>query len=68
MSGTATELAHPDREPVTFFTNRDGRFGIVGLAPGEWRLQTVGTNKQTYVLRIAEGADTASVGDLSPGS
>lgn len=68
MSGTATELAHPDREPVTFFTNRDGRFGIVGLAPGDWRLQTVGASKLTYELRISEGQDAITVGDLTPGS
>jgi len=68
VSGIATEAAHPDREPIPFFTNRDGRFGIVGLAPGEWRLQTVGGSKQTYQIQISEGEDTAAFGDIRPSS
>lgn len=66
VSGTATELAHPEREPVPFFTNRDGRFGLVGLAPGAWRLQTVGANARTYEVRIPETRDTLATGDLTP--
>jgi outer membrane usher protein len=66
VSGTATELAHPDREPIAFFTNRDGRFGIIGLAPGEWRLQTVGTPGQTYLLRVPETQETVAAGELKP--
>ena len=68
VSGTATELAHPEREPVPFFTNRDGRFGLVGLAPGAWRLQTVGTDGRTYEIRIPETRDTIVAGDLRPGA
>ncbi len=67
VSGTATEFAHPEREPVPFFTNRDGRFGLVGLAPGTWRLQTVGSDGRTYEIRIPETRDTLAVGDLRPG-
>jgi outer membrane usher protein len=62
VSGTATELAHPEREAVPFFTNRDGRFGLVGLAPGDWRLATV--TGLTYTLQIGETQDTVSAGDL----
>jgi outer membrane usher protein len=67
VSGTATELAHPEREPIAFFTNRDGRFGIVGLAPGVWRLETVGAAGKTYEVRFSETQETAAVGDLLPG-
>ncbi len=66
MSGTATELAHPEREPIAFFTNRDGRFGMVGLAPGVWRLETVGAVGLTYEVRIPETRDTVAAGDLRP--
>lgn len=62
VSGTAAELANPGREPIAFFTNRDGRFGMVGLAPGEWRLTTV--TGLAYDLRIADSQDTVAAGDL----
>ncbi len=67
LSGTAIELAHPEREPIPFFTNRDGRFGIVGLAPGEWRLQTAGTPGETYRLQVPETQDTVAAGETQTG-
>ena len=38
LAGRAVELAAPDREPVTIFTNRAGRFGISGLRSGRWQI------------------------------
>lgn len=67
VSGTAVELAHPDREPIAFFTNRAGRFGIVGLAPGDWRLET-STGGLIYEIRVPDTRETVAAGDLNPRS
>ena len=56
VAGTATELANPEREPVTIFTNRQGRFGASGLAPGNWRLEMLDGNKSTYDIEIPDDA------------
>lgn len=67
VSGRAIELAHPDRAPVTLFTNRQGRFGAAGLAPGKWRIEMLDPNKSVYLITIP--ADTEGVvrlGDLVP--
>ena len=56
VAGQATELAHPDRPPVTLFTNRQGRFGASGLAPGKWRIQMLDQNKSVYIVTIAKDA------------
>lgn len=67
LTGTATEAAHPERPPVELFTNRDGRFGAVGLAPGQWRIEMKDDQKSIYILDI--GRDVSGVlrvGDLRP--
>ena len=67
LTGTATELAHPEREPVQIFTNRDGRFGAAGLAPGRWRIQMVDDARSTYVIDVPENVEgVLRVGDLTP--
>ncbi|MFM5947764.1 MAG: fimbrial biogenesis outer membrane usher protein, partial [Novosphingobium sp.] len=57
VSGKATELSHPDRAPVTVFTNRQGRFGATGLAPGQWRIEMLDANKSVYVITIPQDAE-----------
>ncbi len=57
VSGTATELAHPERPPITVFTNREGRFGIGGLAPGKWRIEMLDDKKSSFVLTVPADAD-----------
>ena len=57
VSGTATEMSHPDRAGLTIFTNRQGRFGAVGLAPGKWRLQMLDVKKSTFVIDVPANAD-----------
>ncbi len=57
VTGTATELAHPDRQPVTMFTNRLGRFGATGLAPGKWRIEMLDAKKSVFEIEIPEDAD-----------
>ncbi|WP_423603656.1 fimbrial biogenesis outer membrane usher protein [Sphingomonas sp. MS122] len=56
VTGSATEIAHPERPPVTVFTTRDGRFAAAGLAPGRWRIEMLDAKKSTYIITIP--ADT----------
>ncbi|HSX56637.1 MAG TPA: fimbrial biogenesis outer membrane usher protein [Sphingomonas sp.] len=56
VTGNATELAHPERPPVTVFTTRDGRFAAAGLAPGRWRIEMLDAKKSTFIITIP--ADT----------
>jgi outer membrane usher protein len=67
LSGLATELAAPEREAVPFFTNRDGRFGLTGLAPGRWRLSLPQTGA-AYEIVVPEEEASVRLGDLSPAS
>lgn len=67
VAGTATEEAHPEREPIALFTNAAGRFGATGLAPGRWRITLTDTDKTSFELVIPKGADaTIAAGDLRP--
>ena len=67
VSGKATELAHPDRPPVTLFTNRQGRFGAAGLAPGQWRIEMLDAKKSVYVITIpGEAEGVVRLGDITP--
>ena len=56
IAGRAYELAHPDREPVMMFTNRDGRFGAAGLAPGRWRVEMLTEPTTVYFIDVPEDA------------
>jgi outer membrane usher protein len=38
LAGTARRVNDPDSPTVGVFTNRAGRFGASGLAPGQWRM------------------------------
>lgn len=67
VAGTATEVAKPDREPITIFTNRQGRFGAAGLAPGQWRLEMLDDNKSTFVIDIPEDSKgVVRLGEITP--
>lgn len=66
LSGLAVEVDQPNREPVPFFTNRDGRFGVTGLAPGRWRL-TLPQTGAVYEIDVPERQATLRLGDLRPG-
>jgi outer membrane usher protein len=57
VSGTAVEVAHPERTPITVFTNREGRFGIGGLAPGKWRITMLDDKKSVFEITIPGDAD-----------
>ena len=63
------EIARPDREPVTIFTNRDGRFGAAGLRPGRWRLEMPTAPASVYILDVpANALGVVRAGDLKPAS
>lgn len=67
VAGQATELAHPERPPVTLFTNRQGRFGASGLAPGKWRIQMLDQNKSVYIVTVAKDAvGVVKLGEIVP--
>lgn len=67
VSGKATELAHPDRAPITLFTNRQGRFGANGLAPGQWRIEMLDAKNSVYVITIPDDAQgVVRLGDITP--
>ena len=67
VSGRAIELAHPDREPVVVFTNREGRFGLAGLRPGKWRIDMLTDPKTAFVIDIPESTQgVVRLGDLKP--
>lgn len=67
IAGSATEAAHPDREPIPLFTNAAGRFGATGLAPGRWTIVMSDGDKTSFDLVIPAGATTTvPAGDLRP--
>jgi outer membrane usher protein len=67
LTGSATQLAHPERPPVAIFTNRDGRFGASGLAPGRWRIVMNDDRKSIFLLDIpAEAQNIVRAGELKP--
>jgi outer membrane usher protein len=67
LSGEARELAHPERPAVPVFTNREGRFGATGLAPGRWRIVMNDDRKSSFLLDIpADAQNIIRAGELSP--
>lgn len=69
VSGAATEVAAPDREPLPIFTNRDGRFGLSGVKPGRWRIEFRTEPVTVYFVEIPiDATGLARVGDIIPSS
>lgn len=67
VTGSAVELAHPERQRITVFTNRDGRFAATGLAPGRWRIEMLDPEKSSFVVEIEKGAEgVVRLGKLTP--
>ncbi|MFM2301402.1 MAG: hypothetical protein RLZZ84_1138 [Pseudomonadota bacterium] len=67
VAGQATELAHPDRPPVTLFTNRQGRFGATGLAPGKWRIEMLDQAKSVFLVTVPDDATgIVRLGEIVP--
>lgn len=67
VAGTASEIAHPEREPIALFTNSEGRFGATGLAPGRWRITMTDANRTSFEIEIAAGQEgSVSLGEIRP--
>lgn len=67
VTGTATELAQPDRPAQTVFTNRQGRFGITGLAAGKWRIEMLDPARSIYVIDIpSQSTGIVRLGEIKP--
>lgn len=68
VSGTATELAHPERPGITVFTNREGNFGATGLAPGQWKLEMLDDRKSVFIITIPDdGVGVVRLGQIKAG-
>jgi outer membrane usher protein len=67
VTGNAYEVGKPEREPVTVFTNRQGRFGATGLAPGRWRIEMLDSKKSVFEIEIPDnGEKIVRLGELTP--
>jgi outer membrane usher protein len=52
---------------VTLFTNREGRFGATGLAPGRWRIEMLTEPPTVYVIDVpADATGVFRTNDLTP--
>ena len=54
IAGTAVEVDAPTRPPLSVFTNRDGRFGLVGTKPGKWLITMPTTPPQQFEIVIPD--------------
>ncbi len=61
-SAQIKSVNEPEREPVLFFTNRNGYFAAEGLKPGEYQIIVYGDVMYEFVLTIPEG--TAGIYDI----
>jgi len=54
VSGVAKLIGKADGPAVTVFTNREGRFGATGLAPGKWRVEMLDPKKSVFIITIPD--------------
>lgn len=67
VTGNAYEVGKPDKAPVNIFTNRQGRFGATGLAPGKWRIEMLDANKSVFEIEIPDnGENIVRLGEIKP--
>ena len=68
LAGTAREVDKPSGRKVELFTNRAGRFGAQGLAPGRWVIEMPTEPDPTrYAVDIPEGVKGLhNAGTLKP--
>lgn len=65
LIGVARRLNDPKSPAVQVFTNRTGRFGATGLAPGTWRVSFADGRYYDIVITKAQGS-LADLGQLRP--
>jgi outer membrane usher protein len=70
LEGSAHEASNPKGRKVELFTNRAGRFGAQGLAPGRWVIEMPAEPEPTrYVFDIPDGVKGLhNAGVLKPSS
>ncbi len=61
LTGKAIEVAHPEKPAQDVFTNREGKFGLSGLAPGKWRLEMADAEKTIVEINIPENNEAGYV-------
>lgn len=68
LAGEAREAAKENGRKVELFTNRAGRFGAQGLAPGKWIIEMPTDGEPTrYVMEVPEGVvGLHNAGTLKP--
>ena len=54
IGGTAVSLDDPDFPPITIFTNRVGRFAVLGVKPGRYELRMLSDPPQTVEIEVPE--------------
>ncbi|BFM38522.1 fimbria/pilus outer membrane usher protein [Synechocystis sp. LKSZ1] len=54
QAGQVTSLSDPSWEPVSLFTNKVGRFALLGLKPGRYELTLFTTPSQSVQFEIPE--------------
>jgi outer membrane usher protein len=57
LAGEAVEVSKPDREKITVFTNREGRFALSGVRAGRWRIVMPTSPPTTFEITVPETAD-----------
>ncbi|NJO34027.1 MAG: hypothetical protein HC869_13675 [Rhodospirillales bacterium] len=67
LTGVTFPVGNPEKQ-VAIFTNRAGRFGAEGLAPGKWIIEMATDESPTYYhLEVPRGADGLfNAGALQP--
>ena len=69
VAGQVTELAEPERDKSTVFTNSADRVALSGLRAGRWRIDMLSEPPLTYFLEISgDAAEIIRAGDLRPAS
>lgn len=67
VSGTVTQSAARGAHEAAIFTNREGRFGATGLAPGKWLARMNDDNRSLFEIVIANDAEgVVTLGELRP--
>jgi len=69
VSGIIRSLDQATGEPIAFFTNREGRFGAIGLGPGKWQVEMADEARSRFIINIPTDAEgIVKVGDLHTSS
>jgi len=67
VGGTLRQASAADTREVPIFTNRQGRFGAAGLAPGTWIARMNDDGNSVFELTISPGAEgVVTIGELRP--